>query len=135
MLILSSLSGCATIDATIATAYNSRGQGKSRIYNASFNTVWNTVPKAVNTLGLTVAGKRCYAPRLHQNQEEGYILAFKGISGFSWGENVAVFVEKVDSERTKVEVVSKKAVSSNITARNWEKPILDNLSGLLASKQ
>jgi len=120
MLILLSSSGCATI----ADAHNAKGQGKSRIYNASYDTVWDNVPKAVNALGLMVAG---------QDKEEGYILAAKGMSAFSWGENVAVFVETVDPERTSVEVVSKKALATNITARNWEKPILDKLSLLLAS--
>jgi uncharacterized lipoprotein len=113
--------GCSTL----ADARNARGQGKYRIYDESFDTVWNTVPKAINELGLMVAG---------QNQEEGYIMAAKGVSLASYGENVAVFVEKVDDKRTKVEVVSKKAVATNIFAWNWEKPILDKLSEMLNNK-
>jgi len=114
--------GCAT---TIADALNAKGQGKSRIYDAPFDAVWDTVPKIVNELGLMVAG---------QNKEDGYILAAKGVSAFSAAENVAVFVEKVDDERTRVEVVSKKTVPTHIFAGNWEKPILDKLSEMLNRK-
>lgn len=119
--ILLSAGGCATL----ADARDSRGQGKFRVYDTSFDTVWDTVPKAINELGLRVTSK---------NRQEGCILAEKGITAFSYGENVAVFVEKVDDERTKVEVVSKKAMGTNIFAWNWEKPILDKLSEMLNSK-
>ena len=69
-----------------------------------------------------------------QNREDGYILAAKGVSAFSAAENVAVFVEKVYDERTRVEVVSKKTVPTHIFAGNWEKPILDKLSEMLNRK-
>lgn len=121
VLLLLLVSGCATL----ADASSARGQGKSRVYDTSFDTVWNTVPEAVNELGLRVASK---------NRQEGCILATKGMTAFSYGENVAVFVEKVDDERTKVEVVSKKTMGTNIFAWNWEKPILDKLSEMLNSK-
>jgi hypothetical protein len=76
-------------------------------------------------MGLEIASK---------NREEGYVLAQKGITAFSYGENVAVFVEKIDDQSTKVEVVSKKAMATNIFAWNWEKPILDRLSEILTKK-
>jgi len=118
---LLSAGGCSTL----GDARNARGQGKSRLYDKPFDTVWNMVPKAINELGLKVAS---------QNRQEGCILAAKGITAFSYGENVAVFVEKVDDKRTKVEVVSKKAMGTNIFAWNWEKPILDKLSEMLNIK-
>jgi len=119
--VLLSAGGCSAL----SDARNARGQGKSRIYDKPFDTVWNMVPKAINDLGLEVAS---------QNRKEGCILAVKGITAFSYGENVAVFVEKVDDKRTKVEVVSKKTMGTNIFAWNWEKPILDKLSEMLNIK-
>jgi uncharacterized lipoprotein len=118
---LLSMGGCSTI----ADARKDKGKGTTRIYNASFDTVWSTVPKALNNLGLSVAG---------ENKEEGYVLAQKGLTAFSYGENVAVFVEKVDEKQTKVEVVSKKSMGTNVLAWNWEKPVLDKLSEMLGSK-
>jgi hypothetical protein len=59
---------------------------------------------------------------------EGYILAQRGITAFSYGENVAIFVESVNGvTRTRVEVVSKKAMATNVFAPDWSKEILDKL--------
>ena len=107
LLVLTSVlmmqSGCSTI----ADCRKAKGQGTSRIYNAPFETVWKTAPNALNDLGLSVAG---------QNREEGYILAVKGWTAASYGENVAVFVDVVSDEQTKVEAVSKKTMATNIFA-------------------
>ena len=48
---------------------------------------------------------------------------------------MAVFVSKVDDARTTVEVVSKKALATNIFASNWERPILDRITELVAKKE
>ena len=121
VVFLLSTAGCSTL----SDARKAKGKGTSRIYNESFDTVWDAVPQAVGDMGLQVAS---------QNKEDGYVLGQKGLTAFSYGENVAVFVEKVDDERTRVEVVSKKALATNIFAWNWEKPILDRLSEILDSK-
>jgi len=113
--------GCSTI----ADARKDKGHGTSRIYDAPFNTVWVTIPKAIEDLGLDLAG---------ENKNEGYILAQKGITAASYGENVAVFATKIDEDKTKVEVVSKKTLATNVLAWNWEKPILDKLSEMLDKK-
>ncbi len=114
-------SGCSTI----ADCRSAKGQGTARIYNAPFENVWKIAPIALNDLGLSVAG---------QNKEDGYILAVKGMTMFSYGENVGVFIDVVNDEQTKVEAVSKKTMATNLFAWNWEKPILDKLSEMLPSE-
>jgi hypothetical protein len=57
-----------------------------------------------------------------------------GISPFSLGENVAVFVDRADNQRTRVEVVSLKVMPTNIFAPNWEAPILNRISERLGKK-
>jgi predicted thioesterase len=55
-------------------------------------------------------------------------LAQGSISAFSWGENVAIYVEDVAGKvKTRVEVVNKRALSVNITAADWESKILEEL--------
>ena len=64
-----------------------------------------------------------------ENKQEGYILAQRGMSLGSYGENVAIFLDKTnDANKTKVEVVSKKAMSMNILATNWEDKIIEKLN-------
>jgi hypothetical protein len=66
------------------------------------------------------------------NKQEGYILAQRGMSAFSYGENVAIFVDPTNAnDRTRVEVVSKKSLATNIFATDWSKPILDKIGQIL----
>ncbi|GAC1527841.1 MAG: hypothetical protein NVS3B11_28560 [Collimonas sp.] len=56
------------------------------------------------------------------------------MSAFSYGENVAMFVEPSGSkDKTKVEVVSKKTLATNVFATNWETVILDKLAAIFPS--
>jgi len=121
-VFLLSAAGCG---ATLADARKDKGKGTSRVYEASFETVWNAVHNAISEVGLMVVG---------DNKQERYILAEKEITAFSSGEKVAVFVDEVDGMRTKVEVVSKKAMATNILAWNWEKPVLDKIEEILKRK-
>lgn len=121
VVLLLSTGGCTTV----YDARDARGFGIPRVYDAPFDTVWDTVPKAVIRLGLEV---------LDENEHERYILAVRGMTLLSSGENVAVFVDAVDDERTRVEVVSKKVIEINIFAPNWAEPILDELSEMLSNR-
>jgi hypothetical protein len=114
--------GCTTL----ADARDAKGTGIPRIYDAPFGTVWEAVPSAV---------ERCGPDVVEVNKQDGYVLAVKGATLLSFGENVAVFVNEVDDKRARVEVVSKKVVEINILARNWAEPILDELSQTLRTRE
>ena len=63
-----------------------------------------------------------------ENKADGSILAQRGITPLSYGENVAIFVEQsTGGSKTKVEVVSKKAMATNFLATDWAKEIHDKL--------
>jgi hypothetical protein len=64
-----------------------------------------------------------------------YVLAERGATLFSWGEKVAVFVAKANVTETKVEVVSKRALATNIIAPNWESEVLQRVAQLLAKNK
>jgi hypothetical protein len=109
-------SGCANL----ADARAAKGTGLTREYPASMDTVWGAIPPILTELKLPLVG---------ENKGEGYILAQRGITMGSYGENVAIFVEpSTGGSKTKVEVVSKKAMATNIFAPDWAKEILDKLS-------
>jgi hypothetical protein len=112
---LSFVSGCANL----ADAKAARGSGVAREYAASMDKVWNTIPVVLKELEL---------PLVSQNRGEGTILAQRGVTGFSYGENVAIFVEPAGgTTRTRVEIVSKKAMATNVFAPDWSTEILDKL--------
>ena len=109
------MSGCSTL----ADARSAKGTGSAREYSASVDEVWKVMPTVLAELSLPLVG---------DNKAEGYILAQRGITAFSYGENVAIFVESVNGvTRTRVEVVSKKSMATNVFAPDWSKEILDKL--------
>lgn len=110
---------------TLADARAAKGTGKTRAYDYSYDTVWENIQYVLSDCDLKIAG---------ENKDEGYILAQKEITLFSYGEQVAVFVSKINESKTEVEVVSKKSMETNILAWNWEKPILDGLDKKLNEK-
>lgn len=115
-------SGCATL----ADARAAKGSGVSRTYDAPHEVVWKTIPSVLSELGLPLVG---------ENKQEGYILAQRGITAFSYGENVAIFVESEGGvTKTRVEVISKKAMATNIFAPSWENDILNRLDEKLKPK-
>jgi len=115
IVALAASSGCTTL----ADARAAKGSGPSREYAASMDKVWNTIPIVLKELEL---------PLVSQNRAEGTVLAQRGVTAFSYGENVAIFVEPVGGQtRTRVEIVSKKAMETNIFAPDWSREILDKL--------
>ena len=114
-VVMAVMSGCSTL----ADAKLAKGTGLAREYSASIDEVWKVMPAVLSELSLPLVG---------DNRAEGYILAQRGITAFSYGENVAIFVESVNGvTRTRVEVVSKKAMATNVFAPDWSKEILDKL--------
>lgn len=106
-------SGCTTL----ADAQAAKGTGKYRTYNKDFNTVWNTTLEVVKESGLDL---------VTDNKEKGNILAQGAMSAFSYGENVAIFIEPIEPKvTTRVEVVNKRALATNITATNWSTVLLN----------
>lgn len=108
-------SGCATL----ADAQAAKGSGTSKIYDKPYDVVWAAVLESVKSSGLSLVS---------ENKEKGNILAQGAISAFSWGENVAIYVEDAGGKiKTRVEVVNKRALATNITAANWERRIFEDL--------
>lgn len=113
------LSGCSTL----STAHEAKGSGMSRIYNKDYNTVWAATDEVVRNSGLSVASS---------DKSKGEILAESGMGAFTYGENVAVFVTELDkSPQTKVEVVNKRVLATNVTAKDWDELLLRHLDGKL----
>ncbi len=103
-----SMSGCSTL----ADAKAAKGTGTVRVYARPYDVVWDAVVASINASGLAMVA---------DNKSDGTILAQGAMGAFSYGENVAVFVEDVGGKvKTRVEIVNKRALATNITAADWE---------------
>jgi hypothetical protein len=111
LLFATLIAGCTTLK----DASDARGTGKSQVYEAEYDVVWDAVVAVITESKLDLVSK---------DKEDGKILAQKGMSAFSYGENVAVFVDAISESSSKVEVVSKRALQTNIVAKNWSNHIL-----------
>lgn len=121
-LLLGILAACISGCSTLTDAKGAKGTGESQTYAANSNRVWEVLPKATKDLGLEY---------IAENKTEGYALAQRGISFVSYGEHVAIFVVPLAEQSTKVEVVSKKALATNIFAPDWAKPLLEKIAELI----
>jgi len=111
--------GCATV----SDAKAERGTGEARVYPRSKDLVWDVLLDVLGTTALKIVSK---------DKNEGMILAKRGLTEFSYGENVAIFVEAVnDGASTRVELVNKRAVSSNTEAADWATIIFNRLDKVL----
>ena len=115
------IQGCSTL----ADARKAEGEGTKKTFPASFEKTWNASNTALVKLKLEIAS---------ENRDKGYILAQRGISFASYGENVAVFVKKKTPSETQVEVVSKKSMATNIFAPDWTESVLNEI-GLALKNQ
>jgi len=100
-------------------SFSGKGTGQFKVYEKAYDTTWNAVIEVM---------KKSKLQLITQNRTSGQILAQKGMSAFSYGENVAIFVERQGSElKTRVEVVSETVMPGNTPSENWEKYILKEL--------
>jgi len=95
------------------------GDGSKKTYKASYDEIWISVINIVNSTKLNIA---------KGNKETGKIFARQGATSWSYGEDVGIFIKPIDLDRTSVEIVSKRVMSGNFLATNWEDEILELLS-------
>jgi hypothetical protein len=124
--LLFSASGCTTL----ADARAGQGTGQVRVYDASWDKVWNTIPVVLKDLGLKEEG---------YHKGTGYVVAqskvpmLRALPGVGVGENIAIFVDKADSpNQTKVEVVAKNKFAVDAFANKWEDKVHEQLKTRLA---
>lgn len=109
------LSGCSTL----ADARAAKGTGTVHEYANSYDEVWTAVIGTVKSTSLALVS---------ENKSDGVLLAQGSIGMFSWGENVAIYVESVGGKtRTRVEIINKRAMATNITAADWESRLFAEL--------
>jgi hypothetical protein len=108
-------SGCSTL----GDAQAAKGTGASRTYSKSFEVVWSAMVDTVNISDLVLVA---------ENKDKGTMLAQATVSAFSWGENVAIYVDGGTGKAgTRVEVITKAAVATNVTSIDWSARLLGAL--------
>ena len=104
--VLLAVTGCSSL----SEIRNFEGEGKKITYQKNVDEIWPLVILSVNDLGI---------PIIETNKESGYVLAKRGMSVGSYGENIAIFVKKQNESVTSVEIISKRRVATTVFATDW----------------
>ena len=110
MTLTTAIVGCATI----STVREAQGTGTAKVYALPLSDLSLKTRKTLGALGLQIAEIESST-----DGKEVTILAEKGLSAFSYGERIAVFLTEVSPQQAKVEVISKKVLATNIFAKTW----------------
>lgn len=124
LLLLASFSilagGCASTD----TVKEAAGQGVARSYQAAYDPVFDAALGAAKASNLEV---------VESDRPTGRLVLSHGVTLWSWGERIAVFVRRKDAARTEVEVVSKPVMSPLNFPPDWQRILLERIEVELRS--
>jgi hypothetical protein len=98
------LSGCATLN-DVVSAKESGKEGLTRTYPVDADQAWDIAKTVFRWEG---------ADAIEEHRKEGYMLTSSGMSLVSYGAVMGAWVEPVDRASTKVTVVTKRRVQTNV---------------------
>jgi len=107
-------SGCASTE----TVKEAKGQGVSRAYQYAYEPVYNATLAAAKTKQLEV---------VESDKASGRLILSHGITLWSWGERIAVFIKPTSTHSTEVEIVSKPVLAPLNFPPDWQQILLDQI--------
>jgi hypothetical protein len=108
------VAGCASTE----TVKQAQGQGVSRSYPYAYDRVFDAVQAAAKAKELEV---------VDSDKRAGRIVLSHGVTLWSWGERIAVFVKPGTGPGTDVEIVSKPVMSPLNFPPDWPQIIFKQL--------
>ena len=109
------LAACASAE----TVKEAKGQGITRGYEYAYQSVFDAVIAAAKTKELEV---------VESDVKSGSLVFSHGVTAWSWGEKIAVFVKPVSSKTTEVEIVSQPVLAPLNFPPDWQNILLDQIS-------
>lgn len=103
---------------TITDSISAKSTEQSKVYEKSYDAVWNAIVDIVRTSELDLVST---------NRESGQIVAREKVDALSYGDNVTIFVEKQESG-AKIKVgIESDAMATFVSSQNWGTYILGKL--------
>lgn len=120
VLVTILFAGCASTE----TVKQEKGEGDKRLFEHGYDAVFDA--------SLVVAKKQ-ELEVVEQDRGSGTIILSHGVTLWSWGERIAVFVTKVSASQTEVEIISKPVLAPLNFPPDWVNRIFDGIAKELAS--
>jgi len=117
---------CLCACTTTETLLKAKGTGEKRTFDADYESVYKATLSAASKQGLTITSA---------DANSGQILLSHGVTPWSWGERVAVFVTKLSDNQTQVEIISKPAMQPLNFPRDWTSGLFDAIGADLKPQE
>jgi hypothetical protein len=101
MTLILMLAGCATM----ADVAQSKDEGTSAVYPVNADQAWEISMTVFRWEG---------ADAIEEHRDQNYMLTSSGMSLVSYGAVMGAWIEPVDQNNTKVTVVTKRRIATNI---------------------
>jgi hypothetical protein len=108
------MSGCASTE----TVKEAKGQGVSRNYPYAYEQVYKATLSATKTKELEI---------IEEDKSKGRVILSHGITLWSWGERIAVFIKPFAASGTEVEIISKPVLAPLNFPPDWQHILLDQI--------
>jgi len=112
------LAACATTQSVL----QARGTGEKRTFNGDYEAVYEATLRAAGKQGLTLTSA---------DRGSGQILLSHGMTPWSWGERIAIFVTKISDDQTQVEIISKPVLEPLNFPPDWVSKLFDAIGAEL----
>ena len=98
------LSACATMN-DVVRVKEAGSEGTTRVYAVNADQAWEISKTVFRWEG---------SDAIEEHKDQGYMLTSSGPNLVSWGTVMGAWIEPVDKDNTKVTVVTKRRISTNI---------------------
>lgn len=116
---------------TMADAQAAKGTGMVSVYNQSYDTMWTATLDSLyavhNYRNSPFGDIGPHFKIITADKMNGLILAKGSGDSFSVGENVAIYVSDLGDHKTQVEIISKRVITGNYLAHNWDVELTNSL--------
>jgi hypothetical protein len=102
--VLASCFGCSSMG-DVVRAKDSGSEGTARDYSVTADQGWMIAKTVFRWEG---------ADAIEEHKDEGYMLTSSGPNLVSWGTVMGAWIEPIDKDNTKVTVVTKRRITTNI---------------------
>jgi hypothetical protein len=108
--------GCAGEREDVLSAHDA-DEGEVRVFAASMEEAWEAARAAL---------RWNHAREIEEHRAQGYMLATAGISAWSWGASMGVWLEPANAKGTQVRAIVSRRLATNVTAQS-EGMLLDDI--------
>jgi len=101
MVLVAMLNGCATMGDVL----KAKNEGTVKVYPVNADQAWEIAKTVFRWEGTDT---------IEEHRAENYMLTSSGLNFVSWGAVMGAWIEPVDENNTRVTVVTKRRIATNI---------------------